>query len=77
MSRGYQESPGEIMTGKPILHVDKSNACRKCGQDIWELAERGAYLKRVSPVGEDFVGECAPSCQSIGNQDDALLRALK
>lgn len=51
--------------------------CSLCGQDIWQLALRGAYLTRVSPMGEAFVGECRPSCErNDGGQNEALLRAM-
>jgi hypothetical protein len=52
--------------------------CRLCGQTLQQLAERGAYLQRVSPKGySSFVGECRPSCKSSGTQNDAVLRAVK
>jgi len=52
--------------------------CRKCGQNAWEASERGAYLRRVNPKGESFIGECAPSCEhKHGGQDEALLGALE
>jgi len=52
--------------------------CRLCGQDMWQASGRGAFLKRVNPVGEPFVGECVPSCdRKHGNQDDALLAAVR
>ncbi len=51
--------------------------CRLCGQDAGQASERGAYLKRVSPKGGEFIAECAPSCDMVtGDQDDALLRAI-
>ena len=51
--------------------------CRKCGDSLFEASKHGAYLKRVSPKGEAFVGECAPSCDmNHGNQDDALMSAI-
>ena len=52
--------------------------CRKCGDTVFKASKHGAYLKRVSPKGEDFVGECSPSCDTNhGNQDDALLAAIE
>lgn len=55
-----------------------NNNCRKCGQHVNDMAKRGAWLERVSPKGENFIGECAPSCEhKHGNQDDALLGALE
>lgn len=57
---------------------DKSIHCSKCGQDIWQMAERGAYLHRISPKGGPFIGECRPSCDSnIGGQEAALLEAME
>ena len=57
--------------------MDKNSfTCRICHKDIWEIVKRGAFLDRVSPKGEDFIGECRPSCYSTGNQEDAILRAL-
>ncbi|MCK5127692.1 MAG: hypothetical protein KAR42_15650 [candidate division Zixibacteria bacterium] len=52
--------------------------CRKCGDTLFEASSHGAYLKRVSPKGEAFEGECSPSCDmNHGNQDDALINALE
>ena len=57
---------------------DPAVHCSLCGQDIWQMSERGAFLKRTSPIGQNFVGECSPSCErKTGNQDDALLAALQ
>jgi len=51
--------------------------CSLCGQDIYTIAGRGAYLERVSPKGGPFVGECRPSCdRKHGSQDDALIAAI-
>ena len=52
--------------------------CIHCNSDLWEAAARGAYLKRVNPVGElPMQNECYPSCDKItGDQDDALLNAI-
>jgi hypothetical protein len=51
--------------------------CSLCGQDIHQMAERGAYLERTSPKGGPFVGECRPSCdRKHGTQDDALIAAI-
>ena len=50
--------------------------CSKCGDHIDVMAARGSYLKRTSPKGQMFVGECAPSCKSVGDQDNAILRAI-
>lgn len=36
--------------------------CSKCHQHINELTSNGRYLKRISPIGEDFIGVCAPGC---------------
>jgi len=52
--------------------------CRLCDRDINEASKTGAYLKRVSPKGEDMIMECYPSCDfDHGDQDDALLRAIR
>ena len=52
--------------------------CKNCGATVFEASQRGAYLKRVNPIGENFVGECAPLCDSNhGNQDDALINAVE
>lgn len=52
--------------------------CRKCGATIFEAAQHGAYHKRVNPIGEDFIGECSPSCDTDhGNQNDALMNAIE
>ena len=57
---------------------DPSIHCSLCGQDIWQMAERGAYLHRTSPKGGPFIGECRPSCEKVtGNQEDALLAAIE
>ena len=55
--------------------------CRKCKKDAME-AEKGAYLERVSPKGQKpIIMECSPNCAYIygktGNQDDALINAIK
>lgn len=51
--------------------------CRKCGQNLKQASQRGAYLARVSPKGEDFVGECKPSCDmKHGGPSEAVLNAL-
>ena len=55
-----------------------STHCSKCGQDIWQMAERGAWVERTSPKGGPFVGQCAPSCEhKHGGSDEALLGALE
>lgn len=52
--------------------------CRKCGDTVFESAKHGAYLKRVNPKGQDFIGECSPSCdKNYGDQTTALLNAIK
>lgn len=55
------------------------NTCRICGQDCFEAADRGAYLKRVNPTGETpAIWQCEPSCQGRhGNSENALMRALE
>jgi hypothetical protein len=56
----------------PTMH------CRLCGQNVHKIAERGAYLKRTSPIGTPFIGECYPSCDGEhGDQDDALIAAIE
>lgn len=51
--------------------------CRLCGQTLAQASTRGAFIKRVSPIGSNFVGECRPSCdRNHGNRDDAILAAL-
>jgi len=56
---------------------DPMSHCQLCGQHIDQISERGAWLTRTSPLGENFEGECRPSCdRNHGNQDDALLGAL-
>ena len=52
--------------------------CVRCGCDVFQAAERGAYLKRVSPKGESFRGECVPSCEhKSGGPDEALIGAIE
>lgn len=51
--------------------------CKKCGISLLAAAAKGAYFERVNDFGQDFEGECRPSCDSEGNQDDALLRAIE
>ena len=53
--------------------------CRLCGDDAMKASGRGAYLRRVNPLGETpMVVECAPSCdRAHGTQEDALLRAIE
>jgi hypothetical protein len=51
--------------------------CRLCGCSVYDAAERGSYLKRVSPKGGEMILECRPSCdRKTGNQEDALMRAI-
>ncbi len=52
--------------------------CSKCGEHIDEMSAKGKYLKRTNPMGELFIGECAPNCEfAEGTQEDALLAALE
>lgn len=48
--------------------------CRLCGEDIHQAAERGAFFRPIR--GEHVEWECRPSCESTGNNEDAILRAL-
>lgn len=51
--------------------------CRKCGESMFQASNRGAFLKRVNPVGEPFIGECSPCCKHwTGDSNDALVRAV-
>ena len=36
--------------------------CSECGESTDDMVNKGKYLKRTSPLGSDFVGRCAPSC---------------
>ena len=61
-----------------IEEKDPNIHCSLCGQDLWQMAERGAYLRRTSPKGGPFVGQCSPSCdKKTGGQAEALLAALE
>jgi len=52
--------------------------CRKCSADAWDASQRGAYLARVNPKGEiPMIVECAPSCKSTGDENEAILRAIQ
>ena len=52
--------------------------CRKCGANAMEAAKRGAYLSRVSPKGnKPIIMECRPNCGTSGNNEDAIIRAIK
>lgn len=46
--------------------------CSICGASVMQASERGAYLKNLFPGWA-----CAPSCNSAGSQEDAILRALE
>ena len=50
--------------------------CRKCKSSTDEASDRGAYLSRVNQKGLPGIWECSPSCESTGNQNDALRRAI-
>jgi len=55
------------------------NNCNKCGKHVNEIAKAGKYLTRVSPMGENFIGECSPCCEYHEIKADgstALLNAL-
>lgn len=55
-----------------------STHCKKCGQHVNKMAERGAWLERTSPKGGPFEGVCAPSCEhKHGDQNDALIGAIE
>jgi len=59
-------------------HKNPAIHCRLCGCHVQEAAQRGAWLERVNPKGENFIGECRPGCDcNNGNQDDALLGAME
>lgn len=54
--------------------------CDKCGKHVSEIARAGKYIKRTSPMGQDFIGECEPCCEyheikTYGST--ALLNAIK
>jgi len=52
--------------------------CRKCGDNLKQAAERGAFLNRVSPKGQPFIGECSPCCTHwTGDPNDAVISAVK
>lgn len=52
--------------------------CHKCNRGIMAASDRGTYLKRVSPKGEEpVVMECALSCTMLhGSRNDALIKAI-
>jgi len=52
--------------------------CEKCGDTPIKAADKGAYLKRTSPKGQHFVGECMPFCdRNNGDQNDALIESIQ
>lgn len=53
--------------------------CQKCGRGIMEIARRGAYLRRTSPYGAPFLGECSPNCDVafLGGSATAVVRAIR
>ena len=51
--------------------------CAKCGQGVDEVSQRGAYLTRTNPKGEEFIGVCAPSCEHHnGDANSAVMAAV-
>jgi hypothetical protein len=51
--------------------------CRKCGDTVFDAAKHGAYLKRVNKKGDEFIGECSPSCdKNHGTSADAIINAV-
>jgi hypothetical protein len=52
-------------------------SCDLCGEGLADMSAKGKYLRRTSPVGGPFVGQCAPSCTHTGGtRDDAILAAV-
>ena len=50
--------------------------CRLCGDNIFQAAEHGAYLRRVNEYGVAPISECRPSCLTAGTPEDAIMRAI-
>lgn len=53
--------------------------CCICGQNVFQVSKRGAYLKRVNPKGAlPMVVRCFPDCKgTYGDWKDALLNAIE
>jgi hypothetical protein len=53
--------------------------CRKCKQNVFDAALRGAYLARINKKGVRGIVECRPGCgdNPAAGPDDALLQALE
>ncbi len=57
--------------------TNNDTGCSKCGNNPFQAAKRGAYLKRINKFGVTGIWECRPGCNDgHGNQDSALLAAL-
>ena len=51
--------------------------CSKCGENVFQVGNRGAYLTRVNSKEEDAVWECRPSCEHRGTNDEAVIMAIE
>ncbi len=52
--------------------------CEKCGMSMQALTEAGRYLRRISPKGTEFRGQCAPACNApLGTADTAIVAAVQ
>jgi len=52
--------------------------CCKCGCDLDQATDKGAYFTRTNPLGEIGIWRCQPSCEGTArNQDEMLIAAIE
>jgi len=59
----------------------KDMKCQKCGRGAWQVAQRGAYLRRVNQNAVDnvpWVMECFPLCdeEDIKSKEHGFINSL-